>query len=298
MVAPAAAIVDGRRSPRLARGTVRRMTDTPVHGRARSSIDGAVVTIEVGAPGELVALDPPLLEDLFGLIADAEADERLDVLVLRSAGAAFCVGASLDAIASAPDGGHDAMVGRAGRQANAIVRGLAESRLLTVAEVHGAAVGGGLALMLACDVAVAAQDTLFSVGYAAIGGTPDMGLSYTLTRAVGYRRALELYVTSERFDAARARELGLVTRVVPAERLREETAGVARALADGPSAALAQGKRLFRWGAEASLAQQLDHEIRSVADCAIGPEFQEGVRAFLEKRRPDFGGTDAAPSAP
>ena len=123
-----------------------------------------------------------------------------------------------------------------------------------------------------------------------LGVTPDGGGTYWLPRIVGARRAAEIMLVGDRLDAARAEALGLVNRVVPAAELDATVAAVARRIAAGPPVATQRLKRLLRESPQRTLAGQLDLEAQSFSRCTGGDEFAEGVRAFLDKRKPDFGG--------
>jgi 2-(1,2-epoxy-1,2-dihydrophenyl)acetyl-CoA isomerase len=147
--------------------------------------------------------------------------------------------------------------------------------------------------MAATDIVLASVNTKFTFAYRRLGLSPDAGGTYFLARDLGYRRALELYLTNDTIDAATALSLGLVTRVVPDSRLVEEASGLAQQIAAGPRQAQATTKRLFRQAGDGLLARQLDDEIRWLADNARCSDFAEGIRAFVEKREPRFNAEDA-----
>ena len=157
-----------------------------------------------------------------------------------------------------------------------------------VAAVQGAAAGVGLSLVLASDLAIAAEDAFFATGYIHLGTSPDGGLTATLARVVGLKRAAELMMLGERFDASRAVELGLVNRIVPPAALDADAMALAARLASGPTHAYGRTKALLQATLGDAFDAQLRRETESFAACAATEEFVEGVRAFLEKRRPDF----------
>lgn len=213
------------------------------------------------------------------------ADAMVRVVVISGEGRAFMAGGDLRALQSDPqatavqliDGMHGG------------IRLLAQLRAPVIASLHGAVAGGGLGLALGCDLAIAADGTRFDLAYPRIGASSDCSTSWALPRLVGLRRALEIALLCEPFDAQEALRLGLVNRVVPAERLQDETLAMAQKLARGPREALARLKRLLRESLECSLDAQLDAEAESFRACAGTADFREGVSAFLEKRQPDFG---------
>jgi 2-(1,2-epoxy-1,2-dihydrophenyl)acetyl-CoA isomerase len=143
--------------------------------------------------------------------------------------------------------------------------------------------------MCACDLAIASESSYFTSAYRHLGLTPDGGASYTLPRMVGLKKAMEIVLLGERFDAAEALRLGLVNRVVPESELDDATRKVALALATGPVLAIRNGKRLVNQSLSQSLSEQLQSEAQSFGACAATGDFAEGVRAFLDKRAPRFG---------
>jgi len=159
-----------------------------------------------------------------------------------------------------------------------------------VAKVRGACAGFGLSLMLGCDLAVCADSAKFTTAYSAIGLPADGGMSYLLPRVVGRRKAIELLLLGDRFDAAEAVRLGLVTRSVAAEVLDAETDALVRRLKQGPRHAYAEIKHLLASALDGQLESQLQSEAEAFARCGAGADFVEGVNAFLEKRKPVFKG--------
>ena len=159
-----------------------------------------------------------------------------------------------------------------------------------VASVRGATGGFGMSLLLACDLALASDDGYFTMACCAIGASPDGSSTWTLPRTVGLKKAMELALLCERFDAREAARLGIVNRVVAPERLDGETEVLAARLARGPARACANTKRLLGAAGQRSLERQLRAEAGTFADCAATDDFVEGVTAFVEKRAPSFTG--------
>lgn len=254
----------------------------------RLEVADGVATITLDGTTTRNAIDVGLSTELFSAVAAADRRDDIGAILLRAEGPAWSVGGAVDAMLAAGDGVHE-FVTEAGRTLNPLIAMLHESEKVTIAAVHGAAVGAGIGLMAAHDVVLAAEGTVFTVGARALAASPDAGCTYFLARDAGYRRALELYLANERFDAARALELGLVNRVVPAADLDAEAARLAARIAAGPRRAQASTKRLLRRAADGLLDRQLEDEIRTLADNSREPDFGEGIRAFLEKRPPRFG---------
>jgi 2-(1,2-epoxy-1,2-dihydrophenyl)acetyl-CoA isomerase len=163
-------------------------------------------------------------------------------------------------------------------------------RAPVIASLHGAVAGAGLSLAMACDLAIAAEGTRFSFAYARLGASCDLGGSWHLPRIVGLRRALEISLLGDTFDAGQALQLGLVNRVVPADRLADETRQVAERLAAGAPLALGQLKRLMREASSRDLPAQLAAERAAFAACVETQDFHEGVTAFLARRAPRYEG--------
>ena len=244
-----------------------------------------IARITLNRPDAGNALD---LESATALCGAAEGLRGSDVgaVILTGAGRAFCVGGDLDFMREAANVG-DAVL-RLATQFHGALEALAALDAPVISAVRGAAAGGGMSLAIAADIVLAAESARFTMAYTAIGFSPDGGSSWTLPRLVGPRRGAELMLLNERLDAVAARELGLVTRVVPDDALDAEAAALARRLADGPTRAHGAVKRLLRQSATHGFAEQMAEEARTIAALADGPDGREGVAAFLEKRSPRF----------
>ncbi len=159
-----------------------------------------------------------------------------------------------------------------------------------VASVRGATAGFGLSLMMACDLAIAADDSYFTLAYCLIGASPDGGSTYSLPRLVGLRKAMEIALLGDRFDAKTALEHSLVNKVVPAADIAAETEKLARRLAAGPTKVYGRTKALLQASLNNSLDSQLRAEAEAFARSATEHDFAEGISAFVGKRRPEFTG--------
>src|SRR5205814_1943553 len=173
---------------------------------------------------------------------------------------------------------------------NKLIPLVAEMPKPVIAAINGVVAGAGVSLALACDLRLASEAASFSMAFVRIGLIPDAGSCYLLPRTVGTARALELALLSEKVDARTALELGLVNRVVPADRLMEEANGLATRLAELPTRAIALTKRTFQAASGLSLAETMDLEAEVQDQAAATDDHLEGVMAFLEKRRPTFHG--------
>ncbi|HEY3177817.1 MAG TPA: enoyl-CoA hydratase-related protein [Casimicrobiaceae bacterium] len=250
-----------------------------------------VATVTLNRVEALNALDFAMMDALVANMALLAADESLRVIVLCGAGAHFMAGGDVHAFAQDID---EAPSERQARFQRLIGRLHAAIELIrrmphpVIARVQGAVAGFGLSLMCACDLVVAAEDAYFTSAYRQLALTPDGGLTFALPRIVGLRKAMEILLLSERFDAAEASRLGLVNKVVPLDELDATVAAWARSLESGPTQALRNAKRLARQSLDHTLSEQLQAEATSFAQCAATPEFVEGVRAFVAKRKPRF----------
>jgi 2-(1,2-epoxy-1,2-dihydrophenyl)acetyl-CoA isomerase len=252
-----------------------------------------VFQITLNRPEILNAVNREVIAALAAAVAEASEDRTTRVVLLRGAGTHFCAGGDITMFAElirlAPAERQQALY----RIVDALHPLLVRMRHMpkpVLAAVQGAAAGFGLSLVLAADLALAAEDAVFTSGYIHLGTSPDGGMTAMLARVVGLKRAAELMLLGDRFDAGRALELGLVNRVVPADALASEAAGLAARLAAGPTYAYGRTKALLQATLGDAFDAQLRRETESFAACAATADFAEGVRAFLEKRRPVFAG--------
>ncbi|MCW2921058.1 MAG: enoyl-CoA hydratase/carnithine racemase [Thermoleophilia bacterium] len=253
-------------------------------------LDGQVAIVTLASADGKNALDRAMLDRIGPAMREADGLEGANVILVRSAGPHFSVGGDVRMFATEGERSGDVLE-EIGPSVNLAALTLHESDKITVCAVRGAVGGGAIGFMGACDVVFASTTATFSLGYSMIATSPDAGASWFLVRDIGYRRALELYLTSERFDAARAGELGIVTRVVDDASLDADALEFARMVARGPQQALRSGKRLLRQASREQLAAQLDDEIATFASNARHSDFAEGIAAFLERRQPSFDGT-------
>jgi len=253
-----------------------------------------VATLTLNRPAQLNALSVEMMEDLFAAVRSLREREDVDVVVVTGAGDHFMAGGDLKDFArhfgqnqSTRQVTYRAMIEKHINPTVEILQGLKQP---VIAKVRGACAGFGMSLMLGCDLAVCADSAKFTTAYSSIGLPADGGMSYFLPRVVGTRKALELLLLAERFDAGEALRLGLVNRVVPAEALDAETGALVERLKNGPRHAYGEIKRLVSDTLDEKIASQLQSEAEAFGRCGASADFVEGVTAFLEKRKPDFRG--------
>lgn len=255
------------------------------------SREDGIGTVTINRPEKLNALAGRMREELAEAIAELAGDAAVRVLVITGAGRAFCAGADIGYMQSLLQAGDretfTALV-EAGRKVVSTIR---ETPKPVIASVNGPAAGGGANLALACDVRIASSDARIGQTFSRIGLHPDWGGSFFLPRLVGPALAYELFATGRMLDAEEALRLGLFNRVVPPERLAEETRAWARTLAAQPPLALALIKRAVQASERHSLSEMLDLELEHQLRCFESGDAREGFAAFLEKRQPSFQGT-------
>ena len=265
------------------------MTDTVL-----LDVDGGVGILTLNRPEAMNALDSQLTRDFIARAREAEARPDIRCVVLRGAGDMFQAGGDIKSFHGWIDREPEhrrAEMQQMIHDMHPTVMTLRGMPKPVVAMVHGAAAGFGVSLMLACDLVMAAEDCVFTLAYANLGTSPDGSSTFTLPREIGLKRAMELALLADRFDAARAYELGLVNWVVPAAELEAETMKLARRLAAGPTRAYANTKALLNRSLQSAYEEQLQAELEAFGECATTEDFVEGVRAFVEKRKPDFTGS-------
>lgn len=253
--------------------------------------DGPVAILTLNRPDSLNAVNPDMVAGLLAASARAASDTEVRAVVVRGAGKSFMAGGDLrwfrDQLALPPDqrrSGFSALIAGV----HAAIANFKRMDKPVIAAVHGAVAGFGLSLMLAADLALAAEDAYFTLAYSNIGLSPDGGATWSLPRHLGMKRAMEIALLGDRFNACRALDLGLLNRIVTQDRLEQEAIALATRLAAGATGALARTKALLNQSFDRSLEEQLLAEQMNFVDCAGEPDFGEGVSAFLEKRKPAF----------
>ncbi|MFI7444262.1 enoyl-CoA hydratase-related protein [Nonomuraea indica] len=255
----------------------------------RYDVTDAVAAITLDRPDAMNSLTAELKSALLDALRRAAGDPAVRAVLLTGSGRAFCAGQDLREHADNLEAGRG-LADTVRLHYNPIVELITTMPKPVVAAVNGVAAGAGASLAFACDLRVASEKARFALAFAGIGLAPDSGASWTLQRLVGPGRATELLLLGEPLDAARALELGVVTRVVPADDVLKTAQELATRLAQGPTLAYAATKRALAYAATHTLPDALALEAELQDQCAATADHQAATRAFLAKERPVFGG--------
>ncbi len=250
-----------------------------------------IATITLNRPDKLNAFTGPMIDAWQKSLAEAQADDSVNVVIVTGAGRAFCSGGDVgrmrgaDTAPSALDGKNSLWEG-----VHRVPKTLESMDKPVIAMVNGLAVGAGMGMCVMCDMRVAAESARFSTGYVRVGLVPGDGDTYFLPRLVGAAKALELLWTADFIEAPEAHRLGIVQRVVPDAQLKEATYALARQIADGPQIPIRMIKRLVYQSLRLDLRTHLDLVSSHMSIVRQTADHAEGVAAFKDKRPPKFQG--------
>ena len=240
-----------------------------------------ILRVQFNRPEKKNAMTGAMYTRLAEIFNEAGEDEEARVVLWHSAGDAFCAGNDMGDFLKNPPGTEESPQSRL---MNAFLR---FEKPIVVA-VQGAAVGGGTTMLTHCDVVYAGENAKFQLPFINLALVPEFGSSYSLPARIGYLRAAELYLLAEPFGAVRAAELGLVTRVVPNERLFATAMETAKKLAAKPSGAMRASKSLLKQGFIEQVKAAIKSENQEFGERVRSAEAKEAISAFLEKRLPNF----------
>ncbi len=249
-----------------------------------------IATITLNVPDKLNSLSWKMMREMERALDEIERGGKARVIVFTGAGRAFCAGADLEDLqktaAKKPVQREPAL-----KAWFKLVWRIKNVELPTIAAVHGAALGGGFALAIACDIRIAADDARAGSVFVQRGASSaDMGVSWMLPRIVGAGWAAELMFTGDIIDAAKAERIGLFNRVVPRDQLMQAAQELAGKLAAGPPLGLKFTKRALNRSIWDGLQGQLEYESATQTLTFLSEDFAEGVKSFYEKRKPVFRG--------
>jgi 2-(1,2-epoxy-1,2-dihydrophenyl)acetyl-CoA isomerase len=266
--------------------------------------EDAVAIITIDRRSRFNSLDVATAQDLRRAALQCARDEEVRAVILRGANGVFCSGADLKYIGGGgddadraylrsgspqPQEGYGAIFTQILGYLHSTISEIRRARKPFIAAVDGIAAAGGFGLAMCCDLVMASERSTFEWAYSRTGLTGAESSTCLLPRLIGLRRALELLLLNPRLDANRALELGLVTAVFPASSFDSEVMRIGQQLAAGPTHAYGVAKTLLNQAAGLDRIDfHLEQELQQLARAADGPEFAEGLRAFLEKKQPDF----------
>jgi len=250
---------------------------------------GAVLTLTFNRPDKLNAFNDEITRALLTELGAAATDSSVRAVVLRGSGRGFSAGQDLETFVRRRESPERVSVAEHLRGGyNKIVTLIRTMEKPVIASLNGIAAGVGLSTALCCDLRIAADDAVLTLGFSKIGLIPDGGASLMLPVLAGFGRGLELAWSSDRIGAAEAHRLGIVNKVVPAADLEAETAAYAKRFADVSPVAVGLTKRAFNAAVLPNFAAWLETEAELQEEAAAGPDLMEGVSAFLQKRAPAF----------
>ena len=250
---------------------------------------GRVGIVTLNAPQRLNALGQPLDSEMREAIEAFNEDAGVGAIVLTGAGRGFCAGADIRGwdrgIEQQEEGGRRMRI--SGREENWVA--FVQRSKPIICAINGVSIGAGLTITLPCDVRIASEEARLSMRFVRVGVLPELASTRLLVEIVGLGQALELMLSGRIINAAEAGRIGLVNRVVPAERLLDEAVETAAEIAFNPAESLAAIKRTV-WAnlQETDIAAMMLNEVREFNEAMQRPHFKEAVRAFVEKRQPDF----------
>jgi len=253
----------------------------------RVEVDGPVATLTLDRPESLNALTVPIKVALREALESIDRHRAVRAVILTGAGRAFCAGQDL-AERESPDAAPLDVEVR--ERFNPIIRAIRSIGQPVIAAVNGVAAGAGASLTFACDLRIAAEEARFVLAFGRIGLVPDSGATWFLPRLVGQAKAAELALVGEPLDAAEALRLGLVSNVVPGDRLLDEARAMASRLAEGAPLALALTKEALQRSSTIDLDEALEGEAKLQGIAGASADHVEGLAAFKEKRPPRFSG--------
>ena len=251
---------------------------------------GSIATLTMNRPEKLNALDEELRAGLVEKFDRVARDPSVRVVVLTGAGRGFSTGGDIRKMSELKKN-HQSVAFRAFLEGgHELVRDIRSRPKPVVASVNGPAAGAGMNLALACDLRIASDQATFAEAFVRVGLHPDWGGTFFLPRMVGTGRAIEMFFLGEPVCAEEAKQLGLVNFVTPHESLAEETRKLAERLSEAPALPMALLKQALYERLETQLDSMMEHEVEAQMKCFESEDFEEGLRAFLEKRKPKFNG--------
>ena len=248
--------------------------------------DDGVATVLLNRADKLNALSGEMYHDLADAFAELNTDDTVRAVVLTGAGRAFCAGGDVGTM-----GGYDVVSGRKRSKSHQrMIINLHHLEKPVIAAVRGPAAGIGASMALACDLIIASETAYLLMAFKNVGIPPDGGAIFFLTQHLGIARAKEIVYSARKLPAAEARDMGIISKVVPDDQLETGAMTLAREIAGSATYALTLAKRMFQFMYTPTLEQLLELEVMAIGGARMTHDHVEGVTAFKEKRKPAFTG--------
>ncbi len=252
-------------------------------------VTDGVATITFNRPDAANAMSPLCAREINLVSLEVEADPDVRAVVITGNGKMFCAGGDLGAFHAAGTNARTLMLEMTGDLHVGISR-LTRNDAPVIGAINGTAAGAGFSMVMLCDLAISAASAVYTMAYTNAGLSPDGSSTYFMPRKIGDRRARELMLTNRVLQAEEALDWGIVNQVVPDDQLMDETMKLARKIANGPTLAFGQVKALLNSSFDQSLETQMELEARAISGLVGSADGQEGLEAFLNKRKPEFKG--------
>jgi len=249
-----------------------------------------VATVTFNRPSAANAMSPLCAREFNDVSLRIEGDAGIRAVVLTGAGKMFCAGGDLSDFAAAGAGARSLLLQMTGDLHLGISR-LSRNAAPVIGAVNGTAAGAGFSIVMLCDLAISAESAVYTMAYTNAGLSPDGSSTFFMPRKIGDRRTRELMLTNRVLKADEALEWGVVNKVVADDRVMDEAMALARKLAAGPTRAFGEVKSLLNGSFDNSLETQMELEARAIAGLIGSADGQEGLDAFLNKRKPEFKGS-------